>query len=128
MISNPWIQWMQSWQAPFSNYDQNISPVTTWFSPTYELNYAGNPAIEAKITKDVASFGKQLGVISEAVLELSEGQSGEALDKLRTMSEQIEKIKRTHESEEPNQLAVMLKELKKADRKAFDQLMLEVNE
>lgn len=125
MINNPWIQWMQSMQAPFSHYDQNISPVTTWFSPTYEVNYKGDPAVEAKITNEVASFGKQLGVITAALLEISNGQSGEALEKLRSMAVQIDAIKSAHQTEQPTQLIDALNALKENDKEAFDTLMQE---
>lgn len=130
MINNPWTQlmpWMRPWQAPFSHYDQNISPVTTWFSPTYEINYAGNQEIEAKITTEVASFGKQIGILTNAVMEIAEGDHGEAMEKLRAVASQIDEIKKNHQSERPNQLALALQELKETDKPAFDKLIQEVS-
>lgn len=125
MMNNPWIQWMQSLQAPFSHYDQNISPTTTWFSPTYEINYAGNQEIEAKVTTEVASFGKQLGVLTDAVMEIADGEQGEALEKLRGIASEIETIKKNHKSELPSQLAAGLSALKETDKPAFDKLIQE---
>ena len=48
-----------SWMFPF-RFDQVVAPNTTWF-PTV-INYQGDPVIERRITEEVASFGKQLGI------------------------------------------------------------------
>ena len=84
-----------SWTFPtFSfRYDQPISPATTWF-PTI-VNYQGDANIERKVTEDVASFGKQLGIISDALLEVAgEKQQGPKVKRLRTIVEEIDEVKR----------------------------------
>jgi hypothetical protein len=59
---NPWLNLMN---LPLSGNVEDISPVTTWFSPNIELNYAGDKKIESEVVSEVASFGKQLGVLSD---------------------------------------------------------------
>ncbi|WP_019905995.1 hypothetical protein [Methylobacterium sp. 77] len=61
--SPAWFSWFSfPFYAPLSGaVSQEISPYP----------YQGVPEIEAEVTQDVASFGRQLGIISEAVLELA---------------------------------------------------------
>jgi hypothetical protein len=84
-----------SWTFPTLSfrYDQPISPVTTWF-PTV-INYQGDASVERKVTEEVASFGKQLGIISEALLEVAgDARHGPKLKRLRTTVDEIEEVKR----------------------------------
>ena len=72
-MTNPWM----SWWSPFPDLTklmQNISPQTSWFSPTYEVNFAGNREIEADVVSNVASYGTQLSALTKAVLELAKKQ------------------------------------------------------
>ena len=54
-------------QAP-KNLEQPINP--GWFDVDIN-NYAGNPQVEKDVVEKVASFGMQLGILTEAVLELA---------------------------------------------------------
>ena len=91
---SPW--WWLSKGALSGDLTQDISPVTSWLSPQFEFNFAGNRSLEAKVVADVASYGKQLGLLSEAVLEITDGKKGVALDRLKTLTEQIEEVKQQH--------------------------------
>ena len=65
--------------------------VTSWFSPT--ISFAGNAAVEERVVKDVASYGKQIGWLNEVVLALAAGKTVPA-DTLASMTKAIEKIER----------------------------------
>ena len=52
------------WTFPAFRFDQPIAPLPGWFQTV--VNYQGDASIEKKVTEEVASFGKQLGIISEA--------------------------------------------------------------
>lgn len=65
------------------------------------LNKAGNNEIEVRVLREVASYGKQIGVIGELLLAVvgslppkKLGEEGEhALAQLRQMAEDIQRIK-----------------------------------
>lgn len=82
-----------AWNMPLSGDVKDISPVTSWFSPQYEFNIAGNAALEKQVITKVASYGKQLGKLTNAVLELADGEPGEAVEALRAMAKDIEALK-----------------------------------
>ena len=79
-----------SWMFPF-RFDQVVAPNTTWF-PTV-INYQGDPVIERRITEEVASFGKQLGIISEALLEIADRSGQKQIDRLRRIVSDIDELK-----------------------------------
>lgn len=79
-------------RLPFSgNVNQRIT--TPWFSPTF--NFAGDPAIEESVVRDVASYGKQIGWRNEIVLALANKNmpDAETLAKLARVIHDIEEIK-----------------------------------
>ena len=82
-----------AWNMPLSGDVKDISPVTSWFSPQYEFNIAGNAALERQVIMKVASYGKQLGKLTNAVLELADGEPGAAVESLRAMAKEIEDLK-----------------------------------
>ncbi|WP_321503111.1 hypothetical protein [Breoghania sp.] len=84
--------WPSDINAPFAGGNfQTISPTSGWFSTT--INYKGSPEIERRIAENVASSGRQLGIITEALLELAGNRKGEKLDRLREIDKQIREIK-----------------------------------
>lgn len=112
---------------------------TAFLSPSFVVNYEGNARIEERIVSEVASFGRQIGWLSELVLELAgrEGLEGETLGKLRDAQKRIAAIKanaadtalekaedalRRLEQEHPEQHRALLEaahaRLKAADRAA----------
>jgi hypothetical protein len=89
---------MASWTSPTYRFDQLVAPVTTWF-PTV-VNYQGDPVIERRIAEEIASFGKQLGIVSDTLLEFADGiRGGPHLERLRDTVCKIEALKaRQHAS------------------------------
>ena len=102
-MTDPFFWWKPiSFEVQFpgaeGNY-QNFIPLTHLLSPMTTINnYEGDPAIEEKIIRDVASFGKQLGVVSEAVLELAkEGAcQSPAIERLAKLAKEIDEVKKQH--------------------------------
>jgi hypothetical protein len=65
------------------------------------FNYAGNLPIEREVVEQIASYGKQIGIITDAVLTLA-GQpprTGEdAIARLKAIAEKVEELKNRHKS------------------------------
>ncbi|MDJ0929870.1 hypothetical protein [Breoghania sp.] len=105
---------------------QNISPTSGWFSTT--VNYKGSPEIENRVAEEVASNGKQLGAITEALLELANEKKGEKLERLRSMHKEIVKIKERTTAEmcrEAQETFEALADRNKAKAKQLAEQMLE---
>lgn len=62
-------------------------------APEHRPAYAGDEAIEARIVTEIASFGRQLGILTDAVLELADGEPGRAVDRLRAVATRVETVK-----------------------------------
>jgi hypothetical protein len=70
---------MPVFRLPLSgNVTQSINPWTWFFNPVgsqvglvnIELGQSSNPAVEEEVLSDVASYGKQLGRVEDALLVL----------------------------------------------------------
>ena len=122
---NPWLfPWWGLFKGPFSgDVIQDIAPITSWLSPQFEFNFAGNRRIEAEVVADVASFGKQLGILSEAVMELADDKKGVAVDRLKKLTDQIEEVKRQHKDRLEQKVKAELDQLKQQDPKALKRLI-----
>ena len=70
MSTQPFM-WPFNLFAP-GNLNQPILP--GWSFGNVSVNYAGNAEIEKDVVEKVASFGKQLGIITDAVLALADGK------------------------------------------------------
>ena len=55
--------------VPVTNFERRS--LASWFR-RFNATYAGTPAIERDVVERVASFGKQLGIITDAVPEIAE--------------------------------------------------------
>lgn len=75
------------------------------------------------LSGDVASYGKQLGALTNAVLELAEGDKGEALAKLQDLAEQIEQVKQQHQAKLGQRVRADLRKLQQQDPAAFEALL-----
>jgi hypothetical protein len=75
---------------------QRIDPDVTWFSNLITPG-AGNAAIEEKAFTSVASYGKQLGLITEVLLALVDQadlrSESKSVEKLRLIQQRIESLK-----------------------------------
>ncbi|WP_432696008.1 hypothetical protein ACQUQP_15885 [Marinobacterium sp. YM272] len=118
---NPWWWMLKSPQR--SSFDQIVAPITHWWSPRVEFNMAGNEELEAKIVAEVASYGSQLGTLTDAVLELAGDRDSETLQKLRALAEKIDQEKRKYRNTEINALKTALSRLKKEDPDGFASLL-----
>ncbi|MEY4588426.1 MAG: hypothetical protein RL497_502 [Pseudomonadota bacterium] len=108
---------------PFRLFDQSISPVSSWFSPNYEINFAGDKNLEQKIVADVASYGTQLNLITEALLALAQGKDDPAINALRKVHEHIEEVKAKTKTQLVTRIKEDLHKLKTQDNAAYQQLV-----
>ncbi len=110
---NPLDVWAPIFRAPFSgDVTQEIAP--RLFSPDIK----GNREIELKVQTEVASFGKQLGKIIEALRELSTA-TDTPLPDIDDLYTQIEAIKDNHKDRLRADAEAALKKLKAADEDAW---------
>jgi hypothetical protein len=116
-MSNPF------WPFPWPNFaptslNQPILP--DWSLQHITVNYQGDPAIEKDVAANVASYGKQLGIITEAVLALAGGGPGEAkpIKRLREIRDEIEEIKSKHRGDLATSAREAMKALAEKDRAA----------
>lgn len=106
-----------SFYAPFSgDVVQNIEP--RLFSP----DIAGDPEVEERIHRNVASYGKQLGKILEA-LDILATEANVELPEIRDMIERIEAEKSAHRETLKREAEEALTRLKAADQKAWGAVM-----
>jgi hypothetical protein len=127
---NPWLfPWWGLLKGPLSgDVTQDISPINSLLSPQVEFNFAGNRRIESEVMADVASYGKQLGILSEAVLEIADGKSGKAVARLQKLANQIDKVKSQHEDRLEQKVKNDLDQLKEKNPKALERLLKEYQE
>jgi hypothetical protein len=117
---NPWFFfWAPQLTMPFGgSVAQRIEPDTQWFfngiPPT-----AGDPAIERKAF-DVATYGRQLGLITEVLMDLAEqtpprsAKGQKSLKRLREIQLRIEQVKEQDAMDALEQIDALLARLKKA--------------
>ena len=105
---------MPVFRLPLSgNVTQSILPWTWMFNPVgsqvglvnIELGQSSAPAVEEEVMTDVASYGKQLGRVEEALLVLLDtyqpnrplsAAEDKAIEALRSMVAKVEDVKKRH--------------------------------
>jgi hypothetical protein len=105
---------MSTFRMPLSgNVTQSILPWSWAFNPVgsqiglvnIDLGESSAPAVEEEVLKDVASYGKQLGRIEEALVVLLDTytpsralteKEDKAIAALRSMVAKVETVKRRH--------------------------------
>lgn len=131
--SPTWFSWFT-----FPFYAPLSGPVSQDISPRL---YEGVPEIEADVIQEVASYGRQLGIISEAVLEIARklepaprdagetalvadvpGVKESALAKLQGIVDEIDRIKLRHRDAVARDAERALARLHKADPSQADRL------
>ncbi len=110
----PWIFWWAPTlrlQLPLGgDVTQDIDPELSWFFDAIPPS-AGDGRIERRAF-DTASYGRQLGWITEVLIGLAErdgvpdGQAAESLQKLRRIRAEIERIKDVEYEAEAEELAL----------------------
>ena len=96
---NPWfVFWAPQLQLPFSgSVAQRIEPNTSWFFDSIAPS-AGDATIERRAF-DVASYGRQLGLIAEVLVDIARQlppdteQGRDSLRRLETIQRTIEALK-----------------------------------
>jgi hypothetical protein len=105
---------MPAFRLPLSgNVTQSINPWTMLFNPVgsqvglvnIDLGQSSQPEVEQEVLSDVASYGKQIGRIEEALLVLLDhfnpsrpltAQEQQAIDDLRELAAEVARIKERH--------------------------------
>jgi hypothetical protein len=113
-MSTPPFMWPFNLFAP-GNLNQPILP--GWSFGNVSLNYAGNAEIEKDVVEKVASFGKQLGIITDAVLALADGKpiQDKAIARLRDIATKIEQLKNQNKASLADQARGAMQRLEKAE-------------
>jgi len=85
--------WM--FRMPLSG-DVNQRITAPWFSPSLTVNYAGDPVVEDRVVTEVASYGRQLGWLTEIAIALAKNETPpeDTLHRLEQASRKIEAIKK----------------------------------
>jgi hypothetical protein len=124
---NPWqTVWAPNVNFPWSgSVAQRIEPTANWFFDSIDAN-AGSARIERKIFEKV-SYGRQIGWLIEAVLELAkengkEKVEGSKLSKLHQLMSDIEEIKKQEASSTAKEIEEKLQWLKKNDKFEYELL------
>jgi len=114
--------WM--FRLPLSG-DVNQRITAPWFSPSLTVNYAGDPVIEDRVVTEVASYGRQIGWLSEIALALARQQPPpeETLQRLEKASNDIEAIKKDVHRSTFDAANAALDRLEHDDPKAYKRLM-----
>ena len=124
MIPSLWY-WAPQFQFPFSgSVAQRIEP--DFFS--HIGADAGNGEIEREAF-DVASYGRQLGLISEVLLSMASkdtvtrAKGQESLGRLKVIYDKVEDVKRRHQAGEIETARLALEKLRQSDPAALQALL-----
>jgi hypothetical protein len=115
----PWLWfWAPQWHFPWSgDVAQRIAPDTHWFFQGI-APAAGDAAVEEQAF-DVASYGRQLGLITEVLIDLADQADTRspagmlALRRLKAIAADIERIKQARFASRAADLEAQLLELKR---------------
>jgi len=113
-------------RAPLSgNVAQRIT--APWFSPSLTVNYAGDAAVEDRVVTEVASYGKQLGWLTEIAIALARNQPlpVETLRRLEQASKDIEAIKKNVRPSAAEAARNALDRLERDDPDQYNKLLRE---
>lgn len=105
---------MPAFRLPLSgNVTQSINPWTMLFNPVgsqvglvnIDLGQSTQPEVEQEVLTDVASYGKQIGRIEDALMVLLDhfnpvrplsAQEQQAIDDLRDLVARVQQVKQRH--------------------------------
>jgi len=119
--SNPF-GWFPGWgadrAAPLSG---DVSQWFKIFSPTVTVNGRGEPELEARIVRDVATYGAQLGPLTQVVLAMARGAAPptDELDKLTTINKAVQDAKDDYDRGVRERARRALTDLRQQDPVAF---------
>ena len=114
--------WM--FRLPLSG-DVNQRITAPWFSPALTVNYAGDPVIEDRVVTEVASYGRQIGWLTEIALALAKQQPPpeDTLQRLEQASNDIDAIKNDVHRSSFDAANAALDRLERDDPEAYKKLM-----
>lgn len=114
--------WM--FRLPLSG-DVNQRITAPWFSPAITVNYAGDAAIEDRVVTEVASYGKQIGWLTEIAIALAKNQPppADTLYRLETAAQDIDAIKKDVKRSSFDVAAAILDRLERDDPKSYRELI-----
>ena len=115
----PWFWiWAPRLNMPWSgDVEQDIEPTTSWFFRGIRPG-SGDATIEEKAF-DVASYGRQLGLITEVLLDLAERSAAsapravEALAHLRQVKAEIDEVKAAECARRIDDVAAVVREMRR---------------
>lgn len=116
---------MFSWfRAPLSG-DVTQRIATSWLSPSLTFNFAGDAALEEKIVSNVASYGRQIGWLSEIVSALADGKPvpADAVVKLKDAMAAISALKAQTNVDAGDAAKLALDKLERSDPDGFKKLI-----
>ena len=125
----PWYWvWAPTFHWPFGgNVSQDIEPNTNWFFDAIPAR-AGKGAIEKKVF-ETASYGRQLGVMMDVLVELADHASWptpeaqERYVRLKTLCETIRKVKEEHREDRAEAAAELLRKMQRDDPDGLRRLL-----
>ncbi len=125
----PWLSYSAGdLHFPFSgSVAQDISPAAEWFFGAIRPE-AGDGQVEKEIF-EVASYGRQLGLITEVLLALVgehpvQGEAAQkSLERLRCYNEKIQKIKEANRDRTAEAATLLLEKLRASDPDAFQRVL-----
>jgi hypothetical protein len=121
-----WLDLFPLFRLPtLGNFVQPISPVTSWFSPTIEVDYKGDPSIERDVVTSVAGYGSQLGTLIDAVVEAAGSKNGPAMQRLRALKTDIDSLKDRHGDQDIRRARSALAALAASDPPGLQQVIAE---
>ncbi|GAB3759903.1 hypothetical protein GCM10028796_07600 [Ramlibacter monticola] len=119
--------WFWLWSPHYHLFNQNVQPQTDWIFGNIAPR-AGNAATEQRIHESVASYGRQLGLITEVLLGIADPESigpeqaSQSLERLKTIRAEIEQVKAGAPSL-PEAAALLLRQLAEQDPAAYAELI-----
>ena len=124
----PWLWfWAPQMYFPWSgDVLQQIDPTTSWFFRGIQPS-AGDAEIEEKAFS-IASYGKQLGLITEVLIDLAQqvgtksAKSAESIDRLKLIREAIEQIKTAERASRMSDIATQVAELRRKGGSEYAEL------
>lgn len=124
----PWlINWAPDFRFPFSGpVQQDIAPRTIFGQIQPQ---AGTGEIEEEVFKSIASYGKQIGILTDIVLSLTKDPSisskdaQHALDELKQIRELVEEVKDRNKRLKLTSAERLLDSLAEKDPEALRRLM-----
>jgi hypothetical protein len=113
----PWLFWAPHIHFPYSgSFAQSVEPNTNWFFNAIRPE-AGIADVERRVF-DVASYGRQLGLITEVLLAMADPQAidkkktNKSLERLKEIYHEIEKVKEESEAQVAETAIALLDKLR----------------